>query len=159
MDVWRDGRRNQAHNGARHPRDKIRYDAAGLFEALIMAAGRRPDVPITDSLAGFKTGYRNAMHARAMPGTVHVADTSIRDKHTTNNAYERFNGEIRDRIARIRGFKSEDPALLGLLIVYHNFMRPHGGLGGRTPADAARITISGPDKWRTLIGHATLFCT
>ena len=62
---------------------------------------------------------------------------------------KRFNGEIRDRIARVRGFKSEDPTLLGLLIPYHNFMRPHGGLGGRTPAEAAGITIAGPDKWRT----------
>ena len=33
------------------------------------------------------------------------------------------------------------------------------GLGGMTPADAVGITISGPDKWRALIGHATLLCT
>ena len=72
--------------------------------------------------------------------------------------YERFNGEIRDRIARIRGFKSRDPALLGLLITYHNFMRPHGGLGGRTSVEVAGIPIADPDKWRTLIGHAALLC-
>ena len=137
---------------------KIGYDAAGLFEAAIEAAGKRPDVLITDGLAGFKTGYRKTMYTRAMPRTIHMADTGIRDRHPANNTYERFNGEIRDRIARIRGFKSRDPALLGLLIVYHNFMRPHGGLGGRTPAEAAGITIAGPDKWRTLIGHAALLC-
>ena len=66
------------------------------------------------------------MHTIAVSRTVHVADTCIRDMHTANNACERFNGEIRDRIARIRGLKSKDPAMLGLMIVYHNFMRPYG---------------------------------
>ena len=113
---------------------------------------------VTDGLAGFKAGYTKAMYTKAVPRTVHVADVGIRDRHPANNVYERFNGEIRDRIARVRGFKSKDPALLALLIIYHNFMRPHGGLGGRTPAEAAGITILGPDKWRTLIGHTALFC-
>ena len=84
--------------------------------------------------------------------------SGIRDRHATNNPYERLNGEIRDRIARIRGFKSIEPALLRLLIMYHNFIRPHGGLDGRTPAEAAGIAVAGPDKWRTLIRHAALFC-
>ena len=75
------------------------------------------------------------MYTLAMPRTIHMADTGIRDRHPANNTYERFNREIRDRIASIRGFKSENPALLGLLVTYHNFMRPHGGLGGRTPAE------------------------
>ena len=82
-----------------------------------------------------------------------MANTGIRDRHPANNTYERFNGEIWDRIARIRGFKSRNPALLVLLVTYHNFMRPHGGLGGRIPAEAAGITITGPDKWRTIIGQ------
>ena len=144
-----------AHDAAQ---DKIGYDAAGLFEDAIKAAGRCPDMLITDGLAGFKKGYTKAMYTKTMSRTVHVADVGIRDRHPANNAYERFNGEIRDRIARVRGFKSQNPALLGLLIIYHNFMRPHGGLGGRTPTEAAGITISDPDKWRTLIGHAALFC-
>ena len=71
---------------------KIGYDAAGLFEAAIEAAGKRPDVLITDGLAGFKTGYRKTMYTRAMPRTIHMADTGIRDRHPANNTYERFNG-------------------------------------------------------------------
>ena len=61
-------------------------------------------------------------------------------------------------IARIRGFKSIEPALLRLLIMYHNFIRPHGGPDGRTPAEAAGMAVAGPDKWRIIIGHAALFC-
>ena len=53
-----------AHEIVQH---KIGYDATRLFEAAIKAAGRRPDVLITDGLAGFKTGYRKAMYTRAMP--------------------------------------------------------------------------------------------
>ena len=138
--------------------DKLSYDATGLFEAAVEAAGKRPDVLITYGLCGFKTGYKRAMYTNTTPRTVHIADAGIRDRHATNNPYERLNGEIRDRIARIRGFKSIEPALLRLLIMYHNFIRPHGGLDGRTPAEAAGIAVAGPDKWRTLIGHAALFC-
>ena len=85
-----------AHDTAQ---DKIGYDATGLFEDAIKAAGKRPDVLITDGLAGFKKGYTKAMYTRTMPRTIHVADVGIRDRHPANNAYERFNGEIRDRIA------------------------------------------------------------
>ena len=42
--------------------------------------------------------------------------------------------------------------------MYHNFIRPHVGLGGRTPAEAVGIAMAEPDKWRTVIGHAALFC-
>ena len=34
---------------------------------------------------------------------------------------------------------------------------PHGSLDGRTSAETAGITISGPDKWRTLMGRAASF--
>ena len=57
------------------------------------------------------------------------------------------------------GVPPKDPHLRGFaLIIYRNFMRPHEGLGDRrTLAEAAGITISGPDKWRTFIGRAALF--
>ena len=58
---------------------------------------------VTDGLAGFKTGYRKAMYTRAMSRTIHMANTGIRDRHPANNTYERFNGEIRDRIAAYAG--------------------------------------------------------
>ena len=34
---------------------------------------------------------------------------------------------------------------------YHNFLRPHMGLGGMTSAEKAGIMIPGPDKLPTLI--------
>ena len=134
------------------------YDATCLFRDAVETAGGCPDILIADGLKGFGKGYRRVMYTDAKRRPYHIADVGIQDRHAANNVYERFNGEIKDRIARMRGFSPRDPALLRLLIVYHNFMRPHGGLGDRTPAEAAGVTIDGPDKWLTLIRHAATLC-
>ena len=39
----------------------------------------------------------------------------------------------------------------------YNFVRPHMGLDGRTPAEAAGIKIVGRDKWMTIIGNAGMY--
>lgn len=54
----------------------------------------------------------------------------------------------------MRGLKREDsPALKGFQI-YHNYFRPHMGLGGKTPAEAAGIKIEGENPWVTAIQNA-----
>lgn len=35
--------------------------------------------------------------------------------------------------------------------VFHNYIRQHEGLDGRTPSEAYGIAIVGNDKWRTLV--------
>ena len=71
-----------------------------------------------------------------------------------NNIQERWNGEFRDREKTYRGLKKEtSPSLAGFRI-YHNFIRPHMGLQGSTPARMAGMQINGSDKWRTLIQNA-----
>ena len=40
--------------------------------------------------------------------------------------------------------------------MHHNFFRPYLGIGKRTPAEAAGITIQGDDKWITFIHNAAL---
>ena len=42
------------------------------------------------------------------------------------------------------------------MILHHNFFRPHGGIGGRTPAEAAGIRILGGDRWITFIQNAAM---
>ncbi|MGD0424931.1 MAG: hypothetical protein ABSA92_15970 [Candidatus Bathyarchaeia archaeon] len=39
--------------------------------------------------------------------------------------------------------------------IYHNYVRPHMALDGKTPADLAGITVKGSDKWLTLIQNAS----
>jgi hypothetical protein len=69
---------------------------------------------------------------------------------------ERLNGEIRDREKVMRGLKKDDTPLLKGYQIYHNYIRPHEGLNGKTPADACGININGRDKWLILIQNAKL---
>ncbi len=68
---------------------------------------------------------------------------------------ERLNGEIRDREKVMRGLKREDSDVLRGYQIYHNYIRPHEALSGKTPAEACGITVEGDNKWLTLIQNAS----
>ena len=60
-----------------------------------------------------------------------------------NNKMERINGEIRDREKVMRGLKKKDTPILEGMQIYYNFIKPHEGLGGITPAEACGIVVNG----------------
>lgn len=72
-----------------------------------------------------------------------------------NNVIERYNGEIKSRIKIMRGgFRSFEKAkaFLNLKHILHNFVNPHLGLNGKTPAEAAEIDLKlGRNKLLNLI--------
>lgn len=68
---------------------------------------------------------------------------------------ERMNGEIRDREKTMRGLKRTDTPILKGYQLYHNFIRPHEALNGKTPADLAGIKVEGENKWLTIIQNAS----
>jgi hypothetical protein len=68
---------------------------------------------------------------------------------------ERLNGEIRDREKVVRGLKKDDSPMITGLQVYHNYIRPHQGLDGKTPAEACGMKIEGDNKWITIIQNAS----
>jgi hypothetical protein len=70
------------------------------------------------------------------------------------NKMERFNGEVRDREKVMRGLKKKDTPILAGYQIFHNYVRPHIGLNGQTPAERCGIKIWGNDKWLTLIQNA-----
>jgi hypothetical protein len=72
-----------------------------------------------------------------------------------NNKMERFNGEIRDREKTMRGLKTKDTPILTGYQIFHNYIRPHEGLEGKTPSEACGIKIEGKNKWLTLIQNAS----
>ena len=74
---------------------------------------------------------------------------------TNNNKMERINGEIRDREKTMRGLKKKDTPILQGMQIFHNYIRPHEGLEGKTPSEACGIEIRGDNKWITLIQNAS----
>jgi hypothetical protein len=68
---------------------------------------------------------------------------------------ERMNGEIRDREKTMRRLKKRRTVMLSGYQLYHNYIRPHEALSGKTPSEACGITIQENDKWKTLIQNAS----
>ena len=68
---------------------------------------------------------------------------------------ERMNGEIRDREKVMRNLKSTDTPILTGYQIFHNYIRPHMGREGKTPAEAAGIIVEGTNKWGPLIQNAS----
>ena len=73
-----------------------------------------------------------------------------------NNKMERMNGEIRDRERVMRTLEKPDTPILEGYQLFHNYIRPHQALNGKTPAEAAGIRVEGENKWITLIQNASL---
>ena len=61
--------------------------------------------------------------------------------------------ELADILGIIRGIRDPESHPFGLIMLHHNFIRPHTGLGGKSPV--AGITIEGP-PWMTPIENAAL---
>lgn len=68
---------------------------------------------------------------------------------------ERMNGELRDREKTMRGLKTNDTSILTGYQIFHNYIRPHEGLDGKTPSEACGIKVEGKNKWITLIQNAS----
>jgi putative transposase len=54
----------------------------------------------------------------------------------------------------MKGIKKTTTRVLPGMQIYHNFVRPHEALDGKTPAEACGIGIEGENKWMTLIQNA-----
>jgi hypothetical protein len=86
--------------------------------------------------------------------TEHIRHTRLQGDYN-NNKMERMNGEIRDRERVMRGLEKKDTPILTGYQLFHNYIRPHMALEGKTPAEAAGIEIKGENKWLTLIQNAS----
>ncbi len=76
-------------------------------------------------------------------------------KHN-NNCIERYNGDIEDRTKTMRDFGSDEGAehFLNLRHIIHNFVNPHMGLKGKTPAEEAEVDLNlGRNKLLKLIRY------
>jgi hypothetical protein len=84
-----------------------------------------------------------------------ASPSSEKEGEKNNNKMERFNGEIRDREKVMRGLKKPETPIIPGYQIYHNYVRPHEALDGKTPAEACGIQVKGENKWLTLIQNAS----
>lgn len=133
---------------------KYKHDASNLFHMAKEVTGKKPSVIITDGLESYHEAWRKEFYTASQPRTLHISTIKLQGDRN-NNKMERFNGEIRDREKVIRGLKRNDTPILAGYQVYHNYIRPHEALKGKTPAEACGIEVKGENKWKTLIQNAS----
>ena len=135
--------------------NKQPYDARRLFRTAREIAGKKPMTLITDGLHSYHEAYlKEYWTSRKATRTQHIRQITAQGERN-NNKMERFNGEIRDREKVIRGLKKRDTPILTGYRIYHNYLRPHEALSGKTPAEACGIEVRGSNKWLTLIQNAS----
>jgi transposase-like protein len=134
---------------------KHSYDARTLLRMGKEIAEKTPATFISDGLPSYHEAYlKEYWTARKDTQTRHVREIRMSGK-IHNNKMERFNGEVRDREKVMRGLKKKDTAILKGYQIYHNYVRPHEALNGKTPADLCGIEVRGKNRWMTLIQNAS----
>lgn len=131
------------------------HDAKGLFQEAKQATKTIPKLMITDGLQSYKEAFNKEFFTQKGIRSVHLRHIRLQGD-MNNNKMERMNGEFRDREKVARGLKKDDSVLINGYQIYHNYIRPHMSLDGKTPSEACGITIQGDDKWKTLIQRASL---
>ncbi|MDE1829708.1 MAG: DDE-type integrase/transposase/recombinase, partial [Thaumarchaeota archaeon] len=137
--------------------NKYTEDVRPMFRNAEDIAGKKPKLLITDGAPNFHEAWKAEYKAKHVGDkkTEHLRQISMRGMKN-NNKMERLNGEVRDREKVVRGVKSVFSPIFSGSQIYHNFIKPHMGLEGKTPAEACGIKVEGENKWITLIQNAKL---
>ncbi len=134
---------------------KFTHDARKLLQMSKQLMGKKPKIFITDGLRTYHDAYFKEFYTmKKETRTEHIRHITLRGDHN-NNKMERMNGEVRDREKTMRGLKTNDTAILKGYQIFHNYIRPHESLNGKTPSEACGITVEGKNKWITLIQNAS----
>ncbi len=123
----------------------------------IIASGKKlisknPNYVLTDCLNSYQEAIKKEFENR----TAHIKIKSLKEGFV-NRPIERYHNEIRERLKARRGLGNDESAqnFAELLKINHNFVKPHQGLDGKTPAQAANIDLNlGDDKHMDLIKQA-----
>jgi len=134
---------------------KYTADVRPLFQLAKQVAGKIPKTLVSDGAANFHEAYNKEFRTMKLETrTEHIRHIRLAGDFN-NNKMERMNGEIRDRERVMRTLEKMDTPILSGMQIFHNYIRPHQALKGKTPAEVAGIEIQGDNKWLTLIQNAS----
>jgi len=133
---------------------KYTADLQPLFRLGKKIARKQPRTLITDGAPNFHEAFAKEFWTQKIETRPeHMREIRLSGA-VHNNKMERMNGEIRDRERVMRTLEKPDTPILEGMQIFHNYLKPHDGLKGRTPAEAAGVQITGENKWLTLIQNA-----
>jgi putative transposase len=130
-------------------------DTIAIFQKGFDQSKVRPKAVFVDGSHVYSSAFNHVFYTlRKDTRPELVQRVGIRARET-NNIVERLHGTLKDRTRPMRGLKSFESTKLLLegYAVHYNCVRPHQSLGGKTPAQAARMEV--PSNWKGLIDQAT----
>jgi len=139
---------------------RTRYieDAQILFQrAKAVTNGETPQYVVTDGLQGYHRAFNREILTNTKPRPKHIRSAGFIAK-SNNNPVERLNETVRERDKVMRGMQNPETAktLMSGFRDYYNFLRPHMGVGDKTPAEAAGIDLElGRMRIKNLIKQST----
>ena len=122
-------------------------DAQKAFRRAKMAGKKKPKLIITDGLQSYKGAFKSEFHDYEFSTRY-----AINSGFGLNSFIERMQENIREREKIMHGLKKDDTPFVEGSRIYYNFIRPHLGLYGATPAEMAGIGVNG--SWEELLRRA-----
>jgi transposase-like protein len=139
--------------------ERFVVDARKALKQAKRVTNVRPDVIVTDGLQAYKQAIKDEFFDRS--ARIQNPHIRLKDFETkpNNNILERLNGTFRERTKVVRSFDSPLGAteFAAGIQTYYNYIRPHQGIGGLTPAQMAGIPLDlTGNRWRKMIELANL---
>ena len=128
-------------------------DAQNLFKQAKNTANKKAQTIITDGSFSYSKSVKKEFKTYKNPKP-HYRYISFRQKDSNNNIIERYHGTHKDRTKSMRGMKT----MKGIKTYnigfknYYNFVKPHLGLGGLTPAQVSGLDIE--PNWKMILKEA-----
>jgi transposase-like protein/DNA-directed RNA polymerase subunit M/transcription elongation factor TFIIS len=124
-------------------------DARQAFQKAKQTGKTEPSFILTDGLPSYIEAAR-----QEFPNAVHIPSVGIQNR-INNNRIERYHGTFRERNKVMRAVKKPDSPILEGQRVYYDYLRPHMGLNGKTPAEVAGINLElEGNRWEKIIKRA-----
>jgi transposase-like protein len=135
---------------------RFKSDARKPLRKAKEAANCVPDAIVTDGLQAYNDAIKAEFYGLGRIQNPHVRLKDFETK-PNNNILERLNGTFRERTKVMRSLDSAMGAeeFAAGMQTYYNYIRPHMGINGLTPAQMANIPINlMGNRWETMIGLA-----